>query len=67
MGKKMIKFTDKKKGSCMEMLSSSLGHHVFDITKNVNEMNATVRWCNAHGIGDVLDKETYRVEIISID
>lgn len=66
MGKKTIKFTDKKSGVSHEILSSALGHHVFDVTKSVNEMNATVRWCNSHGVGDVLDNDKFAVEIISV-
>lgn len=66
MGKKTIKFTDKKSGTSLEMLSGSLGHHVFNTTKNVNEMNSAVRWCNNHGAGDVLEKDMYKIEIISV-
>lgn len=66
MGKKTIKFTDKKSGVSSEMLSGSLGHHVFDVTKSINEMNSAVRWCNNHGAGDVLEKDDYTIEIISV-
>lgn len=66
MGKKTIKFTDKKSGTSLEMLSGSLGHHVFDVTKSINEMNSAVRWCNVHGVGDVLEKDGFKVEIISV-
>lgn len=64
MGKKIIRFTDKASGESQEMLSGSLGHHVFGVTKNVNQMNSAVRWCNSHGVGDVLDDEKYKIEII---
>lgn len=64
MGKKIIRFTDKASGESREMLSGSLGHNVFDVTKNVNQMNSAVRWCNSHGVGDVLDDEKYKIEII---
>ena len=66
MGKKTIRFTDKVSGKSQEMLSGSLGHNVFDVTKNVNKMNSAVRWCNSHGVGDVLDDEKYKIEIISV-
>lgn len=66
MGKKTIKFTNKASGDVFKMLSSALGHHVFDVTKSVNDMNATVRWCNNHGVGDMLENELFKVEIISV-
>lgn len=65
MGKKTIKFTDKKTGKSLEILSGVLAHHVFDVTKSVNEMNASVRWCNNHKAGDKFDCDTYCIEILS--
>jgi len=66
MAKKMIRFTDKRTGNVTEFIIDFLGRKVFDITKSVDEMNATVRWCNHNDVGGMLENDMFKVEITSI-
>lgn len=63
--KKMVKFTDKNTKECKRMLISNVGEHVFRIVCDVNEMNRAISWCNHHTIGEVWDRDEYRIELIA--
>lgn len=66
MGKKTIKFTNKKTGTSVEIMSGALGSHVYDVTKSVKDVNASVRWCNNNVAGAKLDCDAFSIEIIGI-
>lgn len=62
MAKRVI-FNNKVDGNEINMMVGNLGEHVYALTKDVNETNDAIRWCNFHKAGDVFECEQYRIEL----
>ena len=41
-----------------------IGEIVFALVCNVKETNDAIRWCNTHKVGDVLERDDYKIEIL---
>lgn len=63
---KQVKFTNKINGKEETMLAGKVGEKVFAMTNNVRETNDAIRWCNTHDVGDELEWDIYKIEIINI-
>lgn len=60
----MVKLTNKATNKSLFMLISSVGEHVFKMTKDVNVMNHAISWCNHHNIGETIEYDDFSIELM---
>lgn len=61
---KKVIFINKKENVTKECRMGQIGEMVFALVCNVKETNDAIRWCNTHKVGDVLEHDDYKIEIL---